>query len=105
TGTFPRTSRSLNRSSRIDDGAASIMSAFRRPCIVCGKPSTGTRCALHQRLLDRERAIGYESSALKPGGGSRRWRKQRERCLRRDDYVCARCGGIASEVDHIRPRV
>ena len=79
------------------------MSGFKRPCLVCGRPTSRSRCAVHQRRLDRERAEGYVSD-LKPGGGSRRWRRQRERALRRDGYVCVRCGAPAVEVGHVKAR-
>jgi hypothetical protein len=32
------------------------------------------------------------------------WKKQRQRVLKRDGYICAYCGQDATEVDHIIPR-
>ena len=43
-------------------------------------------------------------SSLKKGGSTTRWRKIRERILRRDDYTCQHCGQYGNTVDHIVPR-
>lgn len=44
-------------------------------------------------------------SALRPGGGTRLWRRRRMWILRRDGAQCVLCGGRERlEVDHIRPR-
>jgi hypothetical protein len=32
------------------------------------------------------------------------WKKQRQRVLKRDGYICAYCGQDATEVDHVIPR-
>ena len=36
---------------------------------------------------------------------SARWKKLRKQILARDCYTCNYCGGVATEVDHIIPRV
>jgi 5-methylcytosine-specific restriction endonuclease McrA len=36
-------------------------------------------------------------------GSTRAWRRLRLRVLRRDRFLCARCGALASEVDHVVP--
>lgn len=33
------------------------------------------------------------------------WKKQRLRVLRRDNYVCRYCNGVANEADHVIPKV
>ena len=43
-------------------------------------------------------------SSLKKGGSTTRWRKIREKILRRDDYTCQQCGQYGDTVDHIVPR-
>jgi 5-methylcytosine-specific restriction endonuclease McrA len=35
---------------------------------------------------------------------SAEWKKQRQRVLKRDGYICAYCGQDATEVDHVIPR-
>jgi len=37
--------------------------------------------------------------------GTQRWKQQRKRVLERDSYICTYCGGEATQVDHIIPRV
>ena len=44
------------------------------------------------------------SSSLTDKGGTYRWRKIRERILRRDQRTCQRCGQEGDTVDHIIPR-
>jgi 5-methylcytosine-specific restriction endonuclease McrA len=41
---------------------------------------------------------------VKPGVGTRTWRKTRERILRRDGYICQYCAQEADTVDHVIPR-
>jgi 5-methylcytosine-specific restriction endonuclease McrA len=36
--------------------------------------------------------------------GTQRWKDQRLRVLKRDDYICQYCGDTATQVDHIIPR-
>lgn len=36
-----------------------------------------------------------------PRTGTGRWRKLRVRILRRDGYLCVRCGAKARDVDHV----
>ena len=36
---------------------------------------------------------------------SGQWKKQRLRVLRRDNYVCRYCNGVANEADHVIPKV
>jgi len=36
--------------------------------------------------------------------GTQRWKNQRLRVLKRDGYICAYCGGDATQVDHVIPR-
>ena len=43
-------------------------------------------------------------SSLKKGGSTTKWRKIREKILRRDDWVCQLCGQYGDTVDHIVPR-
>jgi 5-methylcytosine-specific restriction enzyme A len=59
-----------------------------RPCLICGELTTvGSYCAAHGGRR----------------GSTRAWRKTRARVLARDGYECQLCGGLASDVDHIRP--
>lgn len=63
----------------------------RRPCIVCGTPTTGSRCAEHRH-----------------GRDTQHWRQLRERVLLRDGYRCQiqleGCTGKATSV-HLDPRL
>ncbi len=43
-------------------------------------------------------------SSLKKGGSTTKWRKIRERILKRDDHTCQYCGQYGDTVDHIVPR-
>ena len=36
--------------------------------------------------------------------GTSQWKRQRERVLQRDQYICQYCGQDATEVDHVIPR-
>jgi 5-methylcytosine-specific restriction endonuclease McrA len=36
--------------------------------------------------------------------GTQRWKDQRLRVLKRDDYICQYCGDTATQVDHVIPR-
>ena len=36
--------------------------------------------------------------------GTQRWKQQRLRVLKRDGYICAYCGGEATQVDHVISR-
>jgi len=36
--------------------------------------------------------------------GLQRWKDQRARVLKRDDYICQYCGQTATQVDHVIPR-
>ena len=47
--------------------------------------------------------MALKKSALS-NGSSHRWRKIRERILRRDQRTCQRCGQEGDTVDHIIPR-
>jgi len=59
-----------------------------KPCIVCGLPSSGSRCPAHT----------YRN------GSTRTWRKVRVLILARLNlYVCQLCGRPGSQVDHIVP--
>jgi len=57
----------------------------RKPCLVCGVPSTGSRCPAHTLR----------------NGSTRSWRRLRAQILALDGYSCRICGGPASEVDHV----
>lgn len=60
-----------------------------KPCITCGTPTRGARCA---------------APTLR-NGSTRSWRTLRAAILYRDAYRCALCPRGASEVDHIVPLV
>lgn len=36
--------------------------------------------------------------------GTQRWKDQRIRVLKRDNYICQYCGDDATQVDHVIPR-
>lgn len=57
-----------------------------KPCLVCGRPSSASRCPAH----------------VLRNGSSRSWRRIRAQILALDGYRCQICGEPASEVDHIR---
>jgi 5-methylcytosine-specific restriction endonuclease McrA len=44
------------------------------------------------------------SSVLGNKGSTGKWRKIRERILKRDGYTCQECGNEGNSVDHIIPR-
>jgi 5-methylcytosine-specific restriction endonuclease McrA len=48
--------------------------------------------------------MALSKSALRDSGSTRKWRKIRERILRRDGYICQYCGQEADTVDHVIPR-
>jgi hypothetical protein len=58
-----------------------------KPCLVCGKPTRGSRCPAHT----------YRR------GSTRSWRNLREHILRKDRDTCRYCGAPASHVDHVIP--
>lgn len=58
-----------------------------KPCLTCGRPSSGSRCAAHTLR----------------NGSTRSWRRTRALILARDAHRCALCGQPATEVDHITP--
>lgn len=60
-----------------------------KPCLTCGRPSSGSRCPAH---------------ALR-NGSTRAWRRLRTEILLRDGSRCQVCGRPAAEVDHITPLV
>ena len=67
--------------------------------------TTETVCA-NKPIID---AIKYEMWIKREYMGKKvlwtgEWKKQRQRVLKRDGYVCAYCGQDATEVDHIIPR-
>lgn len=43
-------------------------------------------------------------SALGDNGSNARWRKIRQRILKRDGHRCVYCGALARSVDHVIPR-
>jgi 5-methylcytosine-specific restriction endonuclease McrA len=58
-----------------------------RPCITCGRPTSGSRCPAHTLR----------------NGSTRSWRRIRAQILALDNYRCQICDEPATEVDHIRP--
>lgn len=58
-----------------------------KPCTVCGRLQTGSRCPAHRPR----------------NGSTRAWRQTRAEILYRDAYRCALCGRAASDVDHTVP--
>ncbi len=58
-----------------------------KPCLTCGRPTTGSRCKTHTIR----------------NGSTRSWRQIRAGILYRDALTCAICGRGAAEVDHIVP--
>ena len=67
--------------------------------------TTETVCA-NKPIID---AIKYEMWIKREYMGKKvlwtgEWKKQRQRVLKRDGYICAYCGQDATEVDHIIPR-
>ena len=74
-----------------------------KPCYHPGCPEltpTGY-CDKHKKET-RKRHNAYRGSAHSRGYTSR-WRRESKRFLQYNAYVCAVCGGIATEVDHIVP--
>lgn len=74
--------------------------ALPRPCLDCGRPSSGSRCADCSR--------GRQFGTGRPGtsasrGYDREWRKVRLQILVRDESTCRWCGGYADTVDHLVP--
>ena len=72
-----------------------------KPCLVCGVPSNGPRCAQH-KVPDRRPSRARRSAA---GAAGPRLRRQ---TLARDRYTCRRCGvvdrsGRSLQADHIAP--
>ena len=62
-----------------------------RPCLRCGRlTSAGSYCRAHRPPNARP-------------GSTRQWRSLREWVLRRDGYMCRRCGAPAHHVDHVVP--
>jgi len=58
-----------------------------KPCIDCGRPSTGSRCPEHTIR----------------NGSTRAWRTTRAAILARDGHACVLCGQPGREVDHVVP--
>jgi hypothetical protein len=59
-----------------------------KPCLVCGRPSQGSRCARHTIR----------------NGSSRAWRGLRAEIMLRDGRQCVSCGAMSGlEVHHIVP--
>jgi 5-methylcytosine-specific restriction endonuclease McrA len=59
--------------------------ALKKPCVVCGRPSGGSRCPAHTIRT----------------GSTRNWRRVRAQVLHRDEHECVLCGAPGSEVDHV----
>lgn len=55
-----------------------------RACVVCGTPSAGTRCAVHQHDEDARRSAKSRSHGLR----TRVWRRTRALVLERDMHCC-----------------
>jgi 5-methylcytosine-specific restriction endonuclease McrA len=67
---------------------------MRYPCLECGAPSEGSRCAAHRIPDDRKRpGYGYAWTIL-----SREMRRRYPFC-----QLCAR-SGVPLHVDHVTPR-
>lgn len=69
-------------------------------------PETTERVCANQPIID---AIKHQMWIKKEYMGkkvlwSAEWKKQRQRVLKRDGYICAYCGQDATEVDHVIPR-
>ena len=58
-----------------------------KPCLVCGVPSSDSRCPAHTLRK----------------GSTRSWRRVRAQVLERDSWRCQLCGRPAVEVDHVVP--
>jgi 5-methylcytosine-specific restriction endonuclease McrA len=63
------------------------------PCLVCGRLTEKSRCP------DHPRARAPSTRAWHAPGAA----KLRRRILRRDGYLCTRCGRLAAHVHHIIP--
>ena len=69
-------------------------------------PETTENVCANQPIID---AIRYQVWVRKEFMGkdvlwTKEWKKQRERVLKRDNYICMYCGQEATQVDHIIPR-
>jgi 5-methylcytosine-specific restriction protein A len=75
--------------------------APKRPCTHPGCPElvVSGRCEKH-KLQSYEHQRG---SSAQRGYGAR-WQRLREIILSRDNYICAECGRMATDVDHILPK-
>lgn len=58
-------------------------------------------CAKHDPWEERPAWSGSASSEHRSSGWE--WGRLRRRALRRDSYLCRKCGSPATEVDHIVP--
>lgn len=74
-----------------------------RPCIDCGAPSAGTRCADHEAEARTRRERDRPPRTDEQGRRPWRWRTLSAR-LRRMVGECERCGSTAGlSVDHLVP--
>ncbi len=60
----------------------------RRPCLICGTLTNGSRCPTH---------------ALRRNGSTRAWRATRADVLYRDQHRCQQCGAPAGHAHHVVP--
>lgn len=76
----------------------------KRPCLDCGRLTTGSRCIDCRRAKDRRRGAGRPTPSQRGYGSA--WRALREQILDRDGRQCTRCGTAGEQgnpltVDHI----
>jgi 5-methylcytosine-specific restriction enzyme A len=78
--------------------------SFQRPCLGAGGPCPTKALTSHRsRRCDdcRRRHYSELRQTTRSGHNDRRWREFRLTILERDNYRCYRCGGEATEVDHL----
>jgi len=78
---------------------------IRRPCLECGRPTTGSRCPEHQRAVEASRPEEREAyrTALYRANRRARFRYAEGRCEHVEDGQ--RCWAKAVEIHHVIPLV
>jgi len=70
-----------------------------RQCSDCGRLSETWRCAECKRKRSRARDI--RRGTAHDRGYTRAWRTLAKRVLKRDQFICHWCGGLATTADHV----